>query len=114
MLKGRYPQPIVDEHVARKMAQGKIWAVRREHGYREVADAIQLKHGSRKSGMPQHERRVEAARRKQKVVRGNQLSLLAGTNSPSLFGFSGSDVIRFAALVESTRSAVSAFLSWRI
>ncbi len=78
VLHGRYPEPIVDERAARKVAQEKIWAVRRTVGYREIADAIQLKHGSRKSGIPQHERTVDAARREQKAGQGAQLSLLAG------------------------------------
>ncbi|MEM8952295.1 MAG: FAD-binding domain-containing protein [Pseudomonadota bacterium] len=76
-LKGRYPQPIVEERVARKLAQEKIWGVRREPGYREIADAIQMKHGSRKSGIPQHERKADTARRKQQAGQGIQLSLLA-------------------------------------
>jgi deoxyribodipyrimidine photo-lyase len=77
MLQGRYPEPMVDERAARKDAQEKIWAVRRMAGYREIADAIQLKHGSRKSGIPQHEQRIAAARRKQKTEQRVQLSLLA-------------------------------------
>ena len=76
VLKRRYPEPIVDERAARKVAQEKIWAVRRALGYREIADTIQLKHGSRKSGIPQHERKVDTARRKQKAEQGTQLSLL--------------------------------------
>lgn len=75
-LQGRYPEPIVDERAARKVARDKIWAVRREPGYREIADAIQLKHGSRKSGIPQHERRIRTARRKQNTEQQTQLSLL--------------------------------------
>ena len=78
MLQDRYPEPIVDERAARKVAQQKIWAVRRTADYRKIADAIQLKHGSRKSGIPQHERRVDAARREQKAGQGAQRSLLAG------------------------------------
>ncbi len=76
VLKGRYQQPIVEERATRKAAQEKIWAVRREPGYSEIADAIQLKHGSRKSGMPQHERRIGRARRRQKAEQQAQLSLL--------------------------------------
>ncbi|MEM7400091.1 MAG: deoxyribodipyrimidine photo-lyase [Pseudomonadota bacterium] len=78
MLQDRYPEPIVDERAARKGAQMKIWAVRRTADYRKIADAIQLKQGSRKSGIPQHERRVDAVRREQKSGQGAQLSLLAG------------------------------------
>ncbi len=78
MLQGHYPRPIVDERAARKAAQEKIWAVRSEPDYREIADAIQHKHGSRKSGMPQHERRIGTVRRRQKAEQQAQLSLLPG------------------------------------
>lgn len=75
-LSGTYPPPMVDERASRKVAQDRIWAVRREPGYRDVADQIQLKHGSRKSGIPQHEKRIETARRKQKAQPAKQLSFL--------------------------------------
>ena len=38
MLQDRYLEPIVDERAARKVAQQKIWAVRRTADYREIAD----------------------------------------------------------------------------
>ncbi|MEM7044359.1 MAG: FAD-binding domain-containing protein [Pseudomonadota bacterium] len=75
-LKGRYPEPMVDERATRKEAQDRIWAVRREPGYREIADRIQVRHGSRKSGIPQHEQRVASARRKEQRGGPAQLSLL--------------------------------------
>ncbi|MEL6965603.1 MAG: FAD-binding domain-containing protein [Pseudomonadota bacterium] len=73
---GHYPPPIVDERAARKVARDKIWAVRREPGYRAIADQIQVRHGSRKSGMPQHDKRIKIARRKQKAMPAKQLSFL--------------------------------------
>lgn len=76
VLKHRYPEPIIDERIARKEAQQRIWAVRQAPDYREIADAIQQKHGSRKSGMPQHERRIAKARQRQKAAPSAQLSLL--------------------------------------
>jgi deoxyribodipyrimidine photo-lyase len=43
-------------------ARERIYAVRKGNAHRSVADAIQSKHGSRKSGLPPTERRP--ARRK--------------------------------------------------
>ncbi len=70
-----YPKPIVDERAARRLAQERIWAVRRRPDYREIADAIQAKHGSRKSGIPQQERRIRATRQRQPNVDQTQLPL---------------------------------------
>ena len=47
-----YPHPIVDHLAAAKEARQKVWAVRRGPAFRDRADRIQEKHGSRKSGMP--------------------------------------------------------------
>ena len=44
-----YPFPVIDHLAAAKAARQKIWAVREQPGYRDVADAIQIKHGSRRS-----------------------------------------------------------------
>ena len=46
-----YPAPVVDEKAARKAAADKIFAVRSTPGFREKAQRILEKHGSRKSGM---------------------------------------------------------------
>ena len=77
-LAGRYPAPIVDERSARRAAQEGIWAVRRKPRYREIADAIQAKHGSRKSGIPQQEGRIAAARRQAQAGATRQLQLGLG------------------------------------
>jgi len=47
-----YPAPIVDHLAAARQARERIWAVRRGAAYRAEADAIQDRHGSRKSGLP--------------------------------------------------------------
>ncbi len=46
-----YPFPVINHLEAAKAARQKIWAVREQPGYRDVADAIQTKHGSRRSGI---------------------------------------------------------------
>jgi deoxyribodipyrimidine photo-lyase len=57
-----YPAPIVDHMQAAARAREAIYAVRKGPTYRATADAIQSKHGSRKSGLPPTGRRP--ARRK--------------------------------------------------
>ncbi len=46
-----YPERIVDHLAAAKEARERIYAVRRTPAFREMADAIQARHGSRKSGL---------------------------------------------------------------
>ncbi|MEM8645868.1 MAG: deoxyribodipyrimidine photolyase, partial [Pseudomonadota bacterium] len=46
-----YPLPVVDHLTAAKEARQKIWAVRSGTEYRDLANGIQERHGSRKSGM---------------------------------------------------------------
>jgi deoxyribodipyrimidine photo-lyase len=48
-----YPAPIVDHAAAARAAREAIWAVRRKAGFAALADAIQARHGSRRSGLPQ-------------------------------------------------------------
>lgn len=48
---GAYPAPIVDHLKAAREARDRIWSVRNSEPYRQNANAIQSKHGSRKSGM---------------------------------------------------------------
>ncbi|MEM6934251.1 MAG: FAD-binding domain-containing protein, partial [Pseudomonadota bacterium] len=52
-----YPWPIVDHLAAAKSAREQIWAVRRGHEFRAEASSIQIRHGSRKSGIPNRGRR---------------------------------------------------------
>ena len=46
-----YPEPIVDPAGAAREARERIWSVRRGDAYREEAEAIQRRHGSRRSGL---------------------------------------------------------------
>jgi deoxyribodipyrimidine photo-lyase len=48
-----YPLPVVDHVEAARRAREAVWEVRRRHGYAGLADAIQARHGSRRSGLPQ-------------------------------------------------------------
>lgn len=58
-----YPERLIDHVAAAKHAREQIYAHRREPGFREIADAIQEKHGSRKSGMRRAGRRPKKAAR---------------------------------------------------
>ncbi len=51
VLMGRYPAPIVDNTAASTAARDAIWKVRTGRPFQATADAIQAKHGSRKSGL---------------------------------------------------------------
>tara|TARA_S200000501_G_scaffold368390_1_gene406162 strand:- start:523 stop:921 length:399 start_codon:yes stop_codon:yes gene_type:complete len=66
-----YPFPVIDHLEAAKSARQKIWAVRGTPGYRDIANAIQVKHGSRRSGI-----KVKGGRKKTgPTVEAYQLSL---------------------------------------
>lgn len=56
-----YPHRIVDHMQAARDARDRIWAVRRESGFRNEARAIQNKHGSRKSGIRNRGQRGKTA-----------------------------------------------------
>jgi deoxyribodipyrimidine photo-lyase len=47
-----YPKPIVDERAAVAAAKDKLYGLRRTQAAHIEAQAIQHKHGSRKSGLP--------------------------------------------------------------
>jgi deoxyribodipyrimidine photo-lyase len=47
-----YPAPIVDERAAATRAKDRLHALRRSDAARAEADAVQQRHGSRKSGLP--------------------------------------------------------------
>jgi deoxyribodipyrimidine photo-lyase len=47
-----YPKPIVDEHTAVAAAKDRLYGLRQTHAAQAEAEAIQHKHGSRKSGLP--------------------------------------------------------------
>ena len=46
-----YPMPIVDWQQAAAQARDRLWSLRRERGFADLADAIQQRHGSRRSGL---------------------------------------------------------------
>lgn len=59
-----YPARLVDHIAAAARAREAIYGVRRGEVYRSTADAIQAKHGSRRSGLPPTERRARTAKRR--------------------------------------------------
>jgi len=46
-----YPHPIVDPVTSARAARERLWARRQGQAFRELADGIQQKHGSRRSGL---------------------------------------------------------------
>jgi len=60
-----YPLPIVETVAAARQARERIWARRQELGFGELADAIQRKHGSRRSGLA-----ASAGKRRRRSVSG--------------------------------------------
>ncbi len=75
VLGKHYPFPIIDHLSAAKEARQKVWALRRGPAFREAADKIQNKHGSRKSGIP------NTGRKSRKKEDPAQLSLLPSEES---------------------------------
>ncbi|MEB3202747.1 MAG: FAD-binding domain-containing protein [Synechococcus sp.] len=64
LLGSSYPLPIVDWAAAAATARDRLWALRREQGFAAMADAIQQRHGSRRSGLrasSRHSRRGSTA-----------------------------------------------------
>ncbi|MEM7751107.1 MAG: FAD-binding domain-containing protein, partial [Pseudomonadota bacterium] len=62
ILDKTYPVPIIDHLAAAREARQKIYSARKGPEFRKAADAIQSKHGSRKSGMPATGRRRSKGR----------------------------------------------------
>ena len=60
LLGKAYPMPVIDHLEAAREARQKVWAVRKGGAYRAGAAAIQDKHGSRKSGIPNRGQRRKA------------------------------------------------------
>ncbi|WP_338550468.1 deoxyribodipyrimidine photo-lyase [Roseovarius phycicola] len=75
VLGKRYPHPIVDHLTAAREARDKVWAIRRGVEYKTMAVAIQTKHGSRKSGIPNR------GQRGRKKTNTRQLSLPLGDDA---------------------------------
>lgn len=57
-----YPEPIIDHLVSAKLAKNKIWVMRGKSDFRSAANAINDKHGSRKSGIPMRGRQKDQNR----------------------------------------------------
>jgi len=57
LLGKSYPAPIIDHRQAARSAREKVWSIRKGTDFRKRANAIQDKHGSRKSGIPMRGRR---------------------------------------------------------
>lgn len=57
-----YPAPIVDERAALSFAKDRLYGLRATPAARAEADAVQQRHGSRKSGLPPSGRAAAAAR----------------------------------------------------
>jgi len=68
-----YPAPIVNHQQAAREARDRVWAVRRAAGFRERADAIQERHGSRRSGLATP--RAGVSRRRRQEASPGQLTL---------------------------------------
>ena len=63
VLDKAYPWPILDHAQASKEARQKIWSIRTGPEFRDEANRIQVRHGSRKSGMANTGRRSKPAPR---------------------------------------------------
>lgn len=64
-LQGRYPTPIVDLAQAGAAARDVLWGLRKQAGFRDVAQAVAHRHGSRASGNDRSSAQtIRAARRK--------------------------------------------------
>jgi deoxyribodipyrimidine photo-lyase len=61
-----YPQPIVDEAGALRHAKQTLYGLRQNPQVQQQAQALQDKHGSRKSGLPQTSQRRGRARAPQR------------------------------------------------
>jgi len=65
VLGKRYPFPVVDHLSAAKKAREKVWAIRKGGDFRSIAQDIQEKHGSRKSGIGMRGQRRPSRTRQQ-------------------------------------------------
>ncbi|MBD2549931.1 deoxyribodipyrimidine photo-lyase [Microcystis elabens FACHB-917] len=72
-----YPAPIVEVAAAAREARERLWGLRRQPGFGAAADAIQERHGSRRSGLPPSGGRRGGGgnRRRQPRAAEGQLSL---------------------------------------
>lgn len=70
-----YPPPIVEHAAAVRAAKDRIFAVRRGRAHGEEADAVQAKHGSRRSGLAQTGRGPRARAEAKARTQSRQLGL---------------------------------------
>lgn len=56
-----YPAPIVDDKLATQYAKDRLYGLRKTAQAKAEADAVQERHGSRKSGLPNSATRAKAA-----------------------------------------------------
>ncbi len=70
-----YPPRIVDLVKSTRLAKDRIYAVRRGPAFHSAADAIQAKHGSRKSGIPMTGQQPASPKRTRKPKADGQLEL---------------------------------------
>ncbi|MEM7740239.1 MAG: FAD-binding domain-containing protein [Pseudomonadota bacterium] len=61
LLDRAYPRPIIDHLRAAKDAREKVWAVRKNRDFRDAAQTIQHKHGSRRAGLRMRGQRRRSA-----------------------------------------------------
>ncbi len=75
-----YPLPLRDHQQAAREAREKVWAVRQGEAFRRTADAIQQRHGSRRSGLNTPRSGVSRRRRSLDAspINQQQLSLELG------------------------------------
>ncbi len=75
LLGSRYPQRVVDLAASTAAAKARIYDARSASGFRDAADAIQNKHGSRKSGMPMTGQKRASKRKARRAPSAHQLKL---------------------------------------
>ena len=78
ILDKTYPMPVVDYTEAARAARQRIYGARKGPEFRQTADAIQEKHGSRRSGIPMrgaNSASKDRAARRQRSDKNSQLSL---------------------------------------
>jgi deoxyribodipyrimidine photo-lyase len=75
VLGDEYPLPLLDHRQAAREAREKVWAVRGSEAFRRTADAIQERHGSRRSGLKTPRNGVSRRRRSQDSGSANQQQL---------------------------------------
>ena len=84
ILDKTYPMPVVDHMEAAREARQKIYGARKGAAFRQTANAIQKKHGSRKSGLPNTGRKPTKQKSRRTASGANtQLSMQLEPAPPS-------------------------------